>query len=669
MKDAYRSKDQFWSEFIEEYFLERLHDVILGYPDDGTSLNVAFKEIESARPHEAEQILMDPKEWMDAATMGLQRVIHEHAIPTTVQLNGLKFNITNIPEVCRKPIADLRADDRGALLILDGQVRSTKEREEVLQVAIFKCTRCGETIRLIQDGQDGKNFREPSKCGTCETKGCMRLDQNKSVYTNIQEVLLQENIDQIDPGSSPKSMVLRLVEDHIDLLAPGDRCTVTGIYTGAHEKRSRTIRPWVDVTGLKKKGDDILLFRPTKEFEERARTFAQGEPVGTIIDIVGGDIHGHHFEKTAILMAIIGGVRRQRKNGSIRRGDSHILLVGDPGVAKSAMMRLFARIAPRAIFTTGGGTSKAGLTAAAVKDEFSKSGGFALEAGVMVLANMGVAFIDEMDKMNKDDRSAMHEAMEQQTVTIQKAGVHGVLSSMCAVIGAANPKNGRFDPNMPIFEQFDIPDSFATRFDLIIPMLDKKNKDRDAALADHLVELEMQTKEIVNLDFIKQYVTYIKRLEPELTKEALNLCSDYFKTVRAAADNVTARQMEALFRLSEAHAKLHLRQEVTKADAEFAISMHKQYIKLVGHDPLTGEMDLGMISGLGHTLGQDGRVRAVIAAVRELSKGKSHADSEAVSMRLVTLGMSEDAVDKTITMLVKHGRLFHPNGGHTIGIL
>ena len=665
MLDRYNSKETFWQDYLRWHCKEILIQAINDYPEGGNPI-VSFEEIQKIRPIEANQIILEPKEWMEAANRALQTVIREEGFLSIVPLDSMKLNLVGLPEVCNTPINSLRAVDRGRLVVVEGQIRSVREREEFLQFGAFKCSKCDDHTKILQKTT---TIKQPNRCAGCGAKGPFELDPKESIYNNIQEVLLQEQIESITSGQSPKNICLRLAEEHIDSLAPGDRATITGIYTGEHEKQNRTIRTWIEVTELKKKGDDILLFKPDSEFLRRAQEFASNEPIQEILEAACGEIYGRNLEKTAILFSIIGGVRRIIGGGKIRRGDIHIILMGDPGTAKSQCMRMLSRICPRFMFSNGGGASKAGLTAAIIKDEFGKGGGFAAEAGVLVLSNGGTAFIDEFDKMNKDDRASIHPAMEQQVFDISKAGVKATFVSRCSVVAAANPEDGKFDLTQPLAEQFNLPPALLSRFDLVITVLDKKNKEADEALANHQMELELGEAKKVDLDFIKKYVAYAKRLEPKITRPAALVCKDYYQTIRSAGENVNVRQLEGLYRLSEAHAKLHLRQEVLEVDARFAIGLHREMIRLIGYDPVSGDMDLGNLSGLGHTLNQEGRIKAILASIRELSKGKPYALIQDVVDRMKTLGLSEETTLKTIRFLEDRTKLYRPGGGHTVAVL
>jgi replicative DNA helicase Mcm len=274
---------------------------------------------------------------------------------------------------------------------------------------------------------------------------------------------------------------------------------------------------------------------------------------------------GHKEIKKALTLQLFGGVQKEKTDGSKTRGDLHLLLIGDPGVAKSVMLGFMADISPKGRYVVGKSTSGAGLTATVVRDEYLK--GWALEAGAMVLCNKGLVCIDELEKMDPQDRSAMHEAMEQQTVTISKANVQATLRAQTSVLAAANPKFGTFDPFQSIPQQIDLPPTLINRFDLIFILRDLPNKEDDEKIANHILQSQKtkEAKALIEPELYRKYVAYAKqRIKPVLTDEAIEELKDFYVSLRNSAVNyetetrnipISARQLNALVRMSEASAK------------------------------------------------------------------------------------------------------------------
>src|SRR3989338_3302273 len=289
-------------------------------------------------------------------------------------------------------------------------------------------------------------------------------------------------------------------------------------------------------------------------------------------------IYGHEKVKEALLLQLAGGVQKKRSDGMVTRGDMHVLLVGDPGSGKSQLLKRVNMIAPKGRYVSGKGVSGAGLTAAVVRDEFLK--GWALEAGALVLASNGICCIDEMDKMGTDDRAAMHKALEQQTISISKANIQATLIARTTVLAAANPKFGRFDPYGIIAEQIDLPPTLINRFDLIFAIKDIPNEIKDEKMASHILKLhqtpDLYTPEIPT-EFLRKYIAYAKqKITPRISDEALLKIKEFYLKMRASGGTdegikaipISARQLEALVRLSEASAKIRLSDKATKRNAK-----------------------------------------------------------------------------------------------------
>jgi len=299
---------------------------------------------------------------------------------------------------------------------------------------------------------------------------------------------------------------------------------------------------------------------------------------------------------------LFGGVTKELPDGVKIRGEINVLLVGDPGTGKSQLLKYATKIAPRAIYTTGKGSTAAGLTAAVVRD--SMTGSMTLEAGALVLADRGLAAIDEFDKMQKDDRSAIHEAMEQQTISIAKAGIIATLNARTAILAAANPIFGRYDTYKTAAENINLPATILSRFDLIFVLTDKPDPKMDKELVTHVLRLhqrphEMQ-EDILPTEFLKKYIAYArKNIHPKLTEEAAKILEAFYLELRARSSSssvaITTRQLEALVRLAEAHARMELRDVITEKDAKAAIRLMKLSLQQVAFDETTESIDIDRI--------------------------------------------------------------------------
>jgi replicative DNA helicase Mcm len=408
---------------------------------------------------------------------------------------------------------------------------------------------------------------------------------------------------------------------------------------------------------------------------------------------IAPSIYGLEQEKELLMLQLFGGVAKTLPDGTRIRGDIHCLLVGDPGTAKSQLLRYIAQLAPRAIYTSGKSSSAAGLTAAAIKDDLAP-GQWTLEAGALVLADKGLAAVDELDKMNPQDRDAMHEAMEQQTISVAKAGITATLQSRCAILGAANPKFGRFDPHTFMIEQIDLPPALMSRFDVIFPLSDKPNHERDREMAEHILRshhrgerdasrryqieqgVAVETEEaerdqftpIVPAEFMRKFVAYAKRaVFPILSPAAINKIRDYYVEIRkqgegeSAAVPMTARQLEAFVRISEASARVRLSGTVDIEDAERAIRIVQYYLRKIAGEA-GGALDIDIIAA-GTSRAQREAARTLLEIIRQLDGGAGVTEEDIIA-RATSEGIEESRARSMLGRLSEQGQIYAPDRRH-----
>jgi len=364
-------------------------------------------------------------------------------------------------------------------------------------------------------------------------------------------------------------------------------------------------------------------------------------------------------------------VKKTRSDGTKMRGDIHVLLVGDPGVAKSVMLGFIAGVAPKARYVSGKSATGVGLTATVVKDDILK--GWGLEAGAMVLANKGIVCIDEFDKMNEEDRSSMHEGMEQQQITISKATVQATLRSQTSVLAAANPKFGRFDPLQSIPKQVNLAPSLLSRFDAIFIMRDIPSRVSDEAIAAHvLLEHKQEAKhDVIDNELLRKYISYARqKFNPVLTDEAVAAMKDFYVGLRNMPQigdgpskpiPIGARQLEAMVRLAEAHAKMRLSKKVEVKDAVAAIDLVKSYLMQVGYDKDTKTFDVDRITGT--SASARNKIHVVVDAIEELEKKMGKLIPVEEINKALEGKMKDVDIDEVVGKLLKSGDLFRPRRG------
>ena len=449
-------------------------------------------------------------------------------------------------------------------------------------------------------------------------------------YRDSQTISIQEMPENSPPGLLPRSIDVILEDDLVDSCKPGDRVSIVGIYKAAPSKGSGSMsgvfRTLLVASSVSSLGKETQQLRLTARDTRNIKRISQREDCFDLLaQSLAPSIFGHDFIKKAMVLLLLGGIEKNLKNGTHLRGDINLLMVGDPGVAKSQMLRSVMNIAPLSISTTGRGSSGVGLTAAVTSDK--DTGERRLEAGAMVLADRGVVCIDEFDKMGENDRVAIHEVMEQQTVTISKAGIHTSLNARCSVVAAANPIMGTYDHNSTITKNISLPASLLSRFDLLFIVLDQMTARHDRDLSEHVLRMhryrrpgddgtsaglfnerrqedddEMADEEedaavpvftrynrllhgprtstfqdLLHTEFLKLFIAYAKRRNPTLTQEASEQIVNNYVEMRQDATNktipITVRALEKMIRFATAHAKLKLHTEVTQEDVEIAFDL------------------------------------------------------------------------------------------------
>jgi len=486
-----------WGAVLEEAgFRPRILHLHDRFPEE-RSLEFPFAALDGADTPLADLLLERPEEVIDAGIRAMKELLPV-AGP---EAEGLRLRIIGLPLTAHRTIRAIRESDLNRFVALDGIVRRVSEVRPQIRDAVFECVACRTKFHEPQD-ETSLVFREPLECpesqGGCgKTQGRtrFRLVAEESTYVDAQRIEIQEHPETLRHGAHPQGLSVLLMEDLTGKVLPGNRIVLNGVlksFQRATASRSGVVRNTTfDLMVLGNSFES-----KTREYEEidltpediRLIEQFRGDPtvVDKIVLSLAPTIKGMEEEKEAISLQLFGGVEKRHADGIRVRGDIHVLLVGDPGTAKSQLLRYIADVAPRGIYTSGKGATAAGLTAAAVKDDFA-GGRWVLEAGMLVLADGGMAIIDELDKMSAEDRSAMHETLEQGTVSIAKAGITSTLNARCPVLAAANPKWGRFTNDRTIAEQLDLPPTLLSRFDVIFSIRDIPNQERDRSLSHKIL--------------------------------------------------------------------------------------------------------------------------------------------------------------------------------------
>ncbi|MEK6987921.1 MAG: minichromosome maintenance protein MCM, partial [Candidatus Thermoplasmatota archaeon] len=677
-----------WEEFYDEMgYLSRIIAVADRYPEE-RSLEVAFTELNRFDTDMAIYLMRHPLNVLTAGEEAMRRLV-----PPGEELAQIHLRVKGLPRDRRIQIRDLRAKHLGQYISVEGLVRKSTEVRPRVVGALFQCLRCGT---IFKEEQDGQNFREPLECYE-EQGGCKRsasatkfkLLTETSLYLDTQKLEIQESPEGLRGGEEPQRLTTYVEDDLTGLITPGERLVMNGVLRSVQKGRpgakSTLFDIYIDVNSIEKEQVEFEEIEVTEEDARLIRETGSSPDIGRMItSSIAPSLYGMHVEKEALALQLFSGVPKVLPDGRRIRGDIHVLMVGDPGVGKSELLSYMSRLSPRGIYATGKAATAAGLTAAAVRDEFGE-GRWTLEAGALVLADLGLACIDEIEKMNPQDRSAIHEAMEQQRISVAKAGITAVLQSRCAVLAAANPKFGRFDEHKYISEQIDLSPALLSRFDIIFSMIDRPQADRDRELAEHILKghqvgemmrrresglttaetqgLEEPYTPHFNPDFLRKYVAYAKRIYPVMTDETMQIIKKKYLDIRKTGEGIgssvpiTPRQLEAIIRLSEAGARLRLSETVEADDAEHAVRIVEYWMgKVAGEE---GKFDIDIIQ-TGISQSQREQIISLRDIINELAGPEGVADYEDIVRVAQDRGIPPAKVDSWLKRWSQEGEIYSP---------
>jgi replicative DNA helicase Mcm len=633
------------------------------------SLIVDFDDILAIDSELAKQLIENPDEVLDYASRATWAQMKIEDPEYAEQVDKIIFRVRKLPE--KISLRTIGEEYLAKLVMLDGiVVRATTVKPLIIK-AVFRCRKCEANISIEQDGLV---MRGPGICSQCKGKS-FDLIERDSTFINSQEVRLQEKPEDLPPGQLPRSIDLKLTEDLVDIARPGDRISTVGITrlqidALAGGVKSRTFTIYLEANQIDIIGKEAEVIEITPEEEQEIVELSKDPLIHRkLLTSIAPSIHGYEDLKESILYLLFGGISKHLPDGVTIRGDINILLVGDPGTAKSQLLQYVTRVAPRGLYTSGRGSTAAGLTAAVIRE---KAGGMSLEAGALVLADKGVCSIDEIDKMKPEDRVAMHEAMEQQTVSIAKGGIVATLNARSAILAAANPALGRYDPYRNINDNINLPITILSRFDLLFVMRDIPESEADDRMSEHILKLHKfrssPEEPPLSPEILRKYISYSKRIDPVLTDEAIRDLRDFYLKMRSSSESaespvaITPRQLEALVRLSEARARNFLRNKVTSEDALAIIRLMKISLQDVGIDTSTGKMDIDVIM-TGKPKSLRDKMQIVISMVAKIEKETGNVDENTLYQELSKTDIDEEQAKALVSRLMREGILYSPKPG------
>ena len=653
------------NEFEELFSTEMYEEVARAVQSGDTSVVVNFKEMDIFNPELAEYLKDNPQDAMNASEEAVEGV-------DIVSDEDLRVRFTEMPEEDFVYLRNLRSQHIGKFVPIEGMIKRASQVKPEVVSAIFECSQCGDRYEKEQDSSE---LKSPYKCDC----GSRKFDVVEKKMTDTQTITVEENPESREGSEQPSTLSVRLEGDLVDpefqkRVVPGNVAHITGVLKESPiKKNSKKFDIYMDANYLEPVQMEFEQLELTEEEIEEIEAMGEQDDIfDQIVDSIAPSIFGHKQVKKAIALQLFGGVKKTREDGVKSRGDIHILLIGEPGTGKSQLLKFTGELAPKGRYVVGKSSTGAGLTASVVKEE--STGEFTLEAGAVVLAHKGMAAIDEIDKMAAEDRSSLHEAMEQQQISVSKANIQATLNAQTSILAAGNPKLGRFDPYEPIGEQINIGDTLLSRFDFIFPVKDEPDQSRDKKLSGQILQNHQSPEEItasISQEQLRKYVAYAQRnIRPDLSEEAADAIQEFYINMRSKGGGedggsvpITARQLEALIRIAEASARAELRPEVEEKDAKRAIDILRYCLEQVGVDPETGEFDVDMIES-GVSSSQRNRLQSIKQIIEKLAEDDDAAEIEEVIETAEDQGIEPDKAEDIIERLKREGELFEPKQGH-----
>ncbi|MHA1718250.1 MAG: minichromosome maintenance protein MCM [Promethearchaeota archaeon] len=687
--------EEFFKEFEETPNVFKYRQKISeAYSKSENYITVLFEDILNFKPILANYLKNHPEQALRDAVDAFKNLIRIDAGGLFNANEEYRVRISSTNNSNEVHLRKIRATHIDKLIYVKGIIiRASDVRPQITQ-AVFECPLCGN---IMQEEQTTRKLSPPRQCSNpnCKNNRNFRVITDESEFIDYQLITIQESPEELRPGDIPKTLQAILYRDLVDSVRPGERVKIMGILKSIpkEDRRGRLSTVFIiqlianSIEGLTQEDEEIEL---TQDDIDQIRALSQ-EPLiqKKIARSIARTILGQEQLKMAAALSLFGGIQKVKKDGSKLRGDIHVLFLGDPGTGKSQILQSCALISRRSVYTSGKGASAAGLTAAVLRE--NDNSGMQLEAGALVLASGGTACIDEFDKMRKTDRVAIHEAMEQQTISIAKGGIVATLQAKTAIIAAANPKQGRWNDYETAIENINLSPPILSRFDLIFVIRDKPEKHADEKIAEYILNSHMQGYEetfsddeedsgkgvskaldFIPMELLKKYIRYCKNNSfPRLTKKTAEKIRSFYVEMRnmnpegSTAVSIVARTLDGIVRMCEAYAKMALRDVVKEEDVDAIIELVKRYMKDIGYDEETKTFDVDiMMTGRSHS--KQEKFNKILSKIKELTLAdpSTPLEFDDIFEPISNIkGITKEFVQQALKEWVNEGTLYCPKNG------